>query len=632
MCVCIPSFISVQGAIPLCPTGYGDDNSPNGGVFADFDTWIEHSFFPALLPSFTNTLLSGAVNHVTDDSLTIGPPSYKVTVLPKVELGGGGNTTVLEFYNSVYLNDFFRSLAPQTAYTYTDGLIRNRYANDGLRSFPLHGRIVDNQRISAHDWYQDVRHLRIEVDTTWQSVALDENGRKTRKDDNGPLYIHPQTNPYDAGDVAVVMPQNSDASVQRFLNVLPQHLQSIADNELYIEPLSSDVTVWPSRCTLRNLLTYCADIHSLPEREVLRSLSTFVDRRLGEDQAQKLIDMSESSGSALYADYILREKRTYADVFFDFQAIRLSENPSGEDTPPRDNLLTVEHLLGLLPPMLPRHFSIASSPSTREDIQPQFSPHPDSSFVVELCVAVVQGKTPLGRRFRGLCSNFLANLHHVSGIANGSLYQWQNFPEVRLWIRPGSFGRLPLSINKETWTFDRPLLCIGAGTGIAPLRALLRERFTTLQNACLLPPVANRHQDKGHNDNNDNEDQSSVSIATSTSNILIFGCRKKDADFYYRHEWQEAVDHGSLRLLSAFSQEQAYKVYVQTILRSEGDFLVKHLLENGGALYIAGGAKMSRAVKNEIVEMLGKSLGASEAKMFLKKLQLQGLMSVEAWS
>jgi hypothetical protein len=192
VCVCIPSFISAQGAIPLCPTGYGDDNSPNGGVFADFDTWIEHSFFPALLPSFTNTLLSGAVNHVTDDSLTISPPSYKVTVLPKVELGGGGNTTVMEFYNSVYLNDFFRSLAPQTAYTYTDGLIRNRYANDGLRSFPLHGRIVGNQRISAHGWYQDVRHLRIEVDTTWQSVASDENGRKTRKDDNGPLYIHPQ--------------------------------------------------------------------------------------------------------------------------------------------------------------------------------------------------------------------------------------------------------------------------------------------------------------------------------------------------------------------------------------------------------------------------------------------------------
>ncbi len=121
---------------------------------------------------------------------------------------------------------------------------------------------------------------------------------------------------------------------------------------------------------------------------------------------------------------------------------------------------------------------------------------------------------------------------------------------------------------------------------------LALEKHWQTQNACLLPPVANRHQDKGHNDNNDNEDQSSVSIATSTSNILIFGCRKKDADFYYRHEWQEAVDHGSLRLLSAFSQEQAYKVYVQTILRSEGDFLVKHLLENGGALYIAGGAKM----------------------------------------
>lgn len=564
---------------------------------------------------------------MADDSLTKGPPSYKVTVLPTVDVGGGSNK-VMEFYNSVYLNDYFRSLGPQTAYTYSNGMKQNRDANDGLRSFPLHGRIVSNQRITSKDWYQDVRHLRIEVDTTTsQLLALNENGKKTREDDSEP-YIHALTNPYTAGDVAVVMPQNSEALVQRFIHVLPQHLQDIADKELCIECLSSDVTVWPSRCTLRNLLIYCADIHSPPEREVLRSLSAFVDRRLGEHQAQKLIDLSESSGSALYADYILREKRNYVDVFFDFDAIRVSENHSnGEGTPPRDNLLTVEHLLGLLPPMLPRHFSIASSPSTREDIQPQFSPHPENSFAVELCVAVVQGKTPLGRRFKGLCSNFLANLNNVNGNGDHGWCQWQKFPEVRLWIRPGSFGRLPLSINKETGTFDRPILCIGAGTGIAPIRALLRERFTTLQHTCLPSPIVNLHQD-----NSQLDPPSVVSVATITNNILIFGCRKKDADFFYRYEWQEMVDNGLLRLLPAFSQDQAHKVYVQTLLRGENDWLMKHLLENGGALYIAGGAKMSRAVKNEILEILGKSLGVSEAKMFLKKLQLQGLMSVEAWS
>lgn len=558
---------------------------------------------------------------MADDSLTVGPPSYKVTILPIVGAGEGSHK-VMEFYNSVYLNDYFRSLAPPTAYTYSNGVKQNRDVNDGLRSFPLHGRIVSNQRITSKDWYQDVRHLRIEVDTTTsQLVALEENGKKTREDDSEP-YMYALTKPYTAGDVAVVMPQNSEASVQRFIKVLPQHLQEIADNELCIECLSSDVTVWPSRCTLRNLLTYCADIHSPPEREVLRSLSAFVDRRLGGDQAQKLIDLSESSGSALYADYILREKRNYADVFFDFHAIRVSENRSdGEDKPPRDNWLTIEHLLGLLPPMLPRHFSIASSPSTKEDIQPQFSPHPENSFAVELCVAVVQGKTPLGRRFKGLCSNFLANLNNFDGNGDHSWYQWQKFPEVRLWIRPGSFGRLPLSINKESGTFDRPILCIGAGTGIAPIRALLRERFTVLQRTCLPSPIVSQR-----------DPSSAVSDAAITSNILIFGCRKEDADFYYRQEWQEMVDNGSLRLLPAFSQDQAHKVYVQTLLRGEKDWLVTHLLENGGALYIAGGAKMSRAVKNEILEILGKSLGVSEAKMFLKKLQLRGLMSVEAWS
>lgn len=520
------------------------------------------------------------------------------------------------------MDNFFRSIAPVTAYDYSTGTKRNNSTTNNvptMRLAPLHGRVVCNQRMTADNWYQDVRHIRIEVDTA--SASLTERI---------PLHLHSMTKPYNAGDVAVVMPRNSDASVQRLLNVLPQHIQSIADKELFIERLTPAATLWPSRCTLRSLLTYCADINGLPERECLRSLSVFVDTQRhpeGKEQAQKLIDLSESSGSALYADYILRERRTYADVFFDFDAIRFTEQQEEEQTNEvlrkTNHLLNIEHILGLIPPMIPRQFSIASSPSTKEDVQPHFSPHPETSFVVELCVAVVQGKTPLGRRYKGLCSSFLANLNCESS-TSGGLPQWQNFPKLRLWIRPGSFERLPLSINEDTGTFERPIMCIGAGTGIAPIRALLRERFTTLQNACSTVDSQGHHLNKDH------------PLAQHGCNILIFGCRKKNADFYYSHEWQEAVDRGSLRLLTAFSQDQRHKVYVQNLVRDDDGriLLVSHLLKHGGALYIAGGAKMARAVKDEIVEVLGDSLdgGVAEAKHLLKKLHYKGLMSVEAWS
>ena len=72
--------------------------------------------------------------------------------------------------------------------------------------------------------------------------------------------------------------------------------------------------------------------------------------------------------------------------------------------------------------------------------------------------------------------------------------------------------------------------------------------------------------------------------------------------------------------------------------------ITRHVLEHGGAIYIAGGAKMARAVKDEILECLsaafasdgnvvaGDGSGMKEAKVLLKRLQRRGLFAVEAWS
>ena len=51
-------------------------------------------------------------------------------------------------------------------------------------------------------------------------------------------------------------------------------------------------------------------------------------------------------------------------------------------------------------------------------------------------------------------------------------------------------------------------------------------------------------------------------------------------------------------------------------------------------MYIAGGSKMARAVKDEIVVALGAVLdgGEKDAKKFLNKLKRIGVFSIEAWS
>ena len=49
---------------------------------------------------------------------------------------------------------------------------------------------------------------------------------------------------------------------------------------------------------------------------------------------------------------------------------------------------------------------------------------------------------------------------------------------------------------------------------------------------------------------------------------------------------------------------------------------------------IAGGPKMARAVKEEVVEVLGAALtgGQKQATQLLNKLQRLGRFSIEAWS
>jgi sulfite reductase alpha subunit-like flavoprotein len=119
-------------------------------------------------------------------------------------------------------------------------------------------------------------------------------------------------------------------------------------------------------------------------------------------------------------------------------------------------------------------------------------------------------------------------------------------------------------------------------------------------------------------------------------NILVFGCRKESADFYYQSDWKRMEAANSLKLWPAFSQAQGEKVYVQQVLRSiheQNQFcLVDHIVKRLGAIYIAGNPKMARAVKDEIKAILAKEIGDKEATRWIKMLQRLGRYSVEAWS
>jgi sulfite reductase alpha subunit-like flavoprotein len=589
------------GATLLCEPGYGDDGTPNGGVFADLDFWLQEN----LLETFQK---HGKKRSGGPVSFTPSP-AYHVTVSESPQ--SSSENEAEEWQQDLFLESyrsFFQHLSPITAYSYD----QESPSDAKTGKAPLVGRVIVNERITDKDWEQDTRHIRVNIEGKAGSEPI-----TTAAWDLASL-------PYQAGDVASILPSNPDVEVERFLQVLPPGMRDLADSELHIE---NDDTVedlfgvgcsfWPRQCTLRGWLTHCADIQALPEREDLRALSFYCSQEHphGKDQLGKLVSLSETTDAALYADYILREKRTWLDVLYDFDSLGAP-----------GSLLTMKALLSLLAPIRPRDFSIASSPSREWLSEISSSKAMIGGFGIELCVAVVQGVSPLGRSHHGLCSYYLSQRTTVD-----NTYGRQSL--LRLWIRRGSFSGLPLNLASsdnvgETGNprLQTPVLFVAAGTGIAPVRGLLLERETVR----LLKSRADS-RDVSISPANDNFDES------DHDNILLFGCRKEKADFYYEKEWKDMEHSGRLGLLTAFSRDQWHKIYVQQKLRKvdeEHNFLARHILEKSGAVYVAGGPKMARAVKEEIIESLARVLdgGEKQAIQLLVKLQRQGRYSVEAWS
>jgi len=661
------------GMPSFCEVGYGDDNTPNGGVFRDLDDWLLGILLPKVLES------SSALPSSTSRSdLSTSSCPYRVKVIkntPETEANGAyieekmsqGSTSdqdqnkeskianfEAEFMDDSY-NDYFADRAPITAYSYDsfrgDRITSSTAPSKATRATPLVGMVTENERITDPNWKQDTRRIEIQVTKTKRrakgvgETIIDAEGGKTY---NETLNDRVPPLPYIAGDVASVLPFNSQENVNRFLSVVPYSISSLADSTIQIDldkSYSTDnrFTRWPYRCTLRGWLTYCADIQSLPEREDMRALSAYCAPRNDEfnkdaslDQSEKLRSFSETSGAALYADYVLREKRSWIDVLYDFESLR---EPG--------SLLTLEALLIILPPMRPRDFSIASSPSmgrilTKENYydSKNSSTRTDDSlmklFSIELCVAVVEGKTRLGRSYYGLCSKFLS--HAIPSqqqiAATDKLHSRRSPSKLLIWIRPGTFGKMPMQFRIDSpISFEVPILCVGAGTGVAPMRSLVLERVAVRYLAYI------REGQKQARNESPAKDVLPVITAPSIDedeNILIFGCRKQKADYYFRKDWETLTQENNLRVLTAFSQDQMQKMYVQKILRDADDGLLvaTHILERGGAVFIAGNPKMARAVKQEIIEILSDSLpgGEKQANKILNKMQRMGRFSIEAWS
>lgn len=186
---------------------------------------------------------------------------------------------------------------------------------------------------------------------------------------------------------------------------------------------------------------------------------------------------------------------------------------------------------------------------------------------VHLTVAVVTYETH-GRKKHGMASGYLGYGQEL------------NKSEVPVYIQPTKHFHMPPP--------DKNIIMVGPGTGIAPFRAFLEHR--------------------------------AVEGATG-KNWLFFGDQKKATDFLYEKELTALVEKGLLtRLDTAFSRDQAHKIYVQDRMHEAGAEMWKWLSE-GAYFYVCGDAKrMARDVHQKLIDIAQAHGGLSPeaAKEFIE--------------
>ncbi|KAG0927376.1 hypothetical protein G6F57_014632 [Rhizopus arrhizus] len=240
---------------------------------------------------------------------------------------------------------------------------------------------------------------------------------------------------YSAGDHLEVMPENSKASVESIAlsfgwildSVFEINQETLSD----VSPRSLAANI-KGPCTIRNMLTYYADVTSPPSRAVLGCFAAQLKLVAPEtaSEFEKLI-MPDANNQDQYPDFI-KQYRTLLDLIHAY---------------PQVNRLDLRQFLAAVPVIQPRRYSIASSPLS-------YPKH------AHLAVGVVDDVVN-NRHYPGLSSSFLKGAHELP-------------------------IRAILKSSKSTFSLPQdlatPLIMISAGTGFAPFRGFLQERKAQIDN------------------------------------------------------------------------------------------------------------------------------------------------------
>jgi cytochrome P450/NADPH-cytochrome P450 reductase len=339
---------------------------------------------------------------------------------------------------------------------------------------------------------------------------------------------------YQAGDYLGVIPRHSEEHVRRVaarLNLSTEatvRIRSNGDEKTHL-PVDQPIRV-------SELLSGYVELQEPATRTQIKALA---DHNECPPEKDKLLALSgsDAESAARYREAVFSPRKTLVDLLDEFPATQLP----------------LSALLELVPPLKPRYYSISSSPRV-------------DGGKCSLTVAVLSGPARSGRgAFQGVCSGYLSRLPAGS--------------QVNAFVsNPNSPFHLPVDPNI-------PIILIGPGTGIAPMRGFLQERAALQAAGAKLGPA-----------------------------LLFFGCRHPQQDYIYEEDLRDWAARGVVEVCTAFSRlPDQPKRYVQDELRAHGDE-VWELIQGGAVVYICGDARsMAPGVRQAFADILLAKTGFTSA-------------------
>ncbi|EHK18616.1 uncharacterized protein TRIVIDRAFT_50977 [Trichoderma virens Gv29-8] len=347
---------------------------------------------------------------------------------------------------------------------------------------------------------------------------------------------------YSTGDYLAVLPYNPKEAVSRAI----RRFNLAWDSHVII--MASEPTTLPTDTSIpiSTLLTSYVELGQPATKRNILSLHSIAEDNQTKQELHHL-------ATDAYDSDIRLKRVSILDIIEQFPDLPIPFN----------------HFLLLLPPMRVRKYSISSSPLS----------NPTRATIT---YSVIDRPALSGNgRYIGVTSSYLSSLSPGD--------------RLQVSVRAGQGGfRMPADSSRT------PIICIAAGTGIAPFRAFIEERFIILRSGRPLAPA-----------------------------VLFYGCRNPlDDDLYYDEfsGWEAA---GVVTIFRAYSRQPEASLgckYVQHRIWRQREY-VADLWESDAKIFVCGSNKMAEGVREILIQILldklktkGVSMGEKEAAEWFERV------------